>query len=63
MRAALRRYIAGRSTALPFAAQVQLVAARYGQAPADVRAWPADDFMLALAMLPATAPPDPRSSE
>jgi hypothetical protein len=27
---------------------VHLVAARYGQSPAQVRSWPADDFLDAL---------------
>jgi hypothetical protein len=31
---------------------VHLVAARYGQTPAAVRAWPADDYLAALNMLP-----------
>ena len=33
---------------LPFRVQVHMVAVLYGQTPAQVRAWPADDFMDAL---------------
>lgn len=44
----------GQSVRLPFRLATHLVAARYGVSPAAVRAWPADDFMDAIAMLPAT---------
>ncbi len=33
---------------LPFAVQVHMVAALYGQTPESVRQWPADDFRDAL---------------
>jgi hypothetical protein len=33
---------------LPFRVQVHMVAVLYGQSPAQVRAWPADDFMDAM---------------
>lgn len=46
----------GESAALPTRYLVHRVAARYGQSPEDVRAWPADDFADAANMLPATDP-------
>lgn len=46
----------GESAALPLRYLVHRVAARYGQSPAAVRDWPADDFMDAVGMLPATDP-------
>ena len=42
------RYREGNTVRLPFRVQVHMVAALYGQTPAEVRAWPADDFMDAL---------------
>ena len=42
------RYREGATVRLPFRVQVHMVAALYGQSPAAVRAWPADDFMDAL---------------
>jgi hypothetical protein len=54
MRAALLRYAAGKPTTLPVDVQVHLVAARYGQTPAEVREWPADDFLRAVSLLGVT---------
>jgi hypothetical protein len=48
MIAAMRRYLDGKRTRLPFRVQVHMVATLYGQTPAAVRDWPADDFMDAL---------------
>ncbi|HEV8282350.1 MAG TPA: hypothetical protein VGQ02_10845 [Candidatus Limnocylindrales bacterium] len=45
----------GENASLPFRLQVHMVAARYGRSPADVRRWPASDFLDALTMLPATS--------
>lgn len=42
------RYLDGKPTRLPPAVQVHMVAARYGQSPAQVREWPADDFLMAM---------------
>lgn len=61
MRAALRRYAAGRRARVPFRFAVHLIAARYGTSPAAVRAWPAGDYLDALTMLPYTAPAAPRA--
>ncbi len=41
----------GQAAALPDDVAVYLVAAAYGQTPASVRAWPADDFARACALL------------
>lgn len=57
MRAALLRWAAGTPTTLPYRAGRQIVAARYGQSPRTVDAWPVDDYLTALAMLPWTGPP------
>jgi len=38
----------GVAVKLPFRVQVHMVAALYGQSPASVRQWPADDFFDAL---------------
>lgn len=48
MRLAIRRAARGEPTRLPHRIQIHQVAARYGQTPAQVREWPADDFMDAL---------------
>jgi hypothetical protein len=48
------RYLDGTPTRLPLRVQVHMVAARYGQTPEQVRAWPADDFMDALNLLEVT---------
>lgn len=50
----MKRIERGEAARLPHEAQVHVVAARYGQTPAQVRDWPADDFMAALAYLPVT---------
>ena len=52
MRAAIRRLARGEPARLPPELLIHLVAARYGQTPAAVRAWPADDYLAALNMLP-----------
>lgn len=54
MTAALLRLQAGERTAIPHQVAVHLVAARYGQTPDQVRAWPADDFLAALNFLGVT---------
>jgi hypothetical protein len=54
MKAALLRYAAGTPTRLPHRLLRQLVAARYGQSPAAVDAWPADDFSDAANSLGVT---------
>lgn len=48
MKAAIMRYRERKAVKLPLRAQVHMVAARYGQSPAAVRDWPADDFKDAL---------------
>lgn len=52
--AAARRYARGKPASLPFRVRVHLVAARYGQSPAAVRAWPADDFADACSLIGVT---------
>lgn len=54
MRTAVLAMVTGEATMPPFRLQVHLVAARYGQRPDQVREWPADDFLEAVAVLPAT---------
>lgn len=56
MRAAIRRAAAGERTRLPSRVMFHIVAATYGTTPAAVRAWPADDFLDAVAFLQLTAP-------
>ena len=53
----MRRYRDGEPTRLPYRVGRQVVAARFGQSPAAVDAWPADDYSDALATLEITAPP------
>jgi hypothetical protein len=48
MKVAMLRFREGNTVKLPFRVQVHMVAALYGQSPAAVREWPADDFMDAL---------------
>lgn len=48
------RYAEGKPTKLPLHVQIHLVAARYGQTPAQVREWPADDFAEAIQLLGVT---------
>lgn len=43
----------GEPTSIPNPLAIHLVAAAYGQSPAQVREWPADDFTLARAVLEA----------
>lgn len=54
------RYAEGEPTRLPYRIARQVIAARYGQSPADVDTWPADDFLDALGSLGVTAPPQVR---
>lgn len=49
------RYRNGESASFPAGIRVHLVAARYGQSPAQVGEWPADDFMLACRLMEITA--------
>lgn len=51
MKAAVRRYTEGTRTRLPVRLSVHLVAQSYGQTPASVREWPADDFLDALNLI------------
>ena len=48
------RYPNGESASFPADVRVHLVAARYGLSPATVRAWSADDFVLACELLEIT---------
>lgn len=54
MRAAKRRYRNGDPVRFPFAVQVHMVAARYGQDPEAVLDWPADRFREAVQLLDVT---------
>lgn len=45
------RYKEGEAVNFPFAVRVHLVASRYGQSPAQVREWPASDFLVACRLL------------
>jgi hypothetical protein len=54
VRAAIRRHARGEPARLPPWLLIHLVAARYGQTPASVREWPADDYLDALNALPIT---------
>lgn len=54
MKLAARRAARGEPGTIPFRLGVHMVAARYGQAPASVRAWPADDYLDAVRFLSAT---------
>jgi len=53
----MRRYRDGEPTTLPYRVARQVVAARFGQSPAAVDLWPANDFADALSTLEITAPP------
>lgn len=46
----------GQAAAFPDDVAVFLVAAAYGQTPASVRRWPADDFARACGLLELTRP-------
>jgi hypothetical protein len=48
------RAMSGESVHLPHRVLVHVVAARYGQTPAEVREWPADDFTDALLFMGVT---------
>lgn len=50
----MRRLARGDSVSLPPMVELHLVAARYGQPPASVRDWPADDYRMAVSCLPIT---------
>lgn len=52
----MRAYANGEATELDYGLARQLVAARYGQTPAQVDAWPAADFLDAVTCLPVTGP-------
>lgn len=54
MRAALLRAAEGQPVRFPVRVQVHIVAARYGRTPAEVREWPADDFLDAMNFLGVT---------
>ena len=51
MRAAIRRVARGERAALPIEIRIHLVAARYGVSPDEVRAWSADDLVIATQLL------------
>lgn len=51
----MHRYREGDPAAFPPDVRLHLVAARYGQSPAAVREWPADDFTLACEFLGITS--------
>lgn len=48
------RYQGGKGVVFPHDVNVHLVAARYGRSPAEVRQWPADDFLRAVSLLGVT---------
>jgi hypothetical protein len=50
----MNRYLEGKSVRFPVNVRVHMVAARYGQTPADVRDWPMDDFADAVNFLALT---------
>lgn len=50
----MKRIQRGEQARLPLEAQIHIVAARYGQTPAQVREWPADDFLAAVTYLGVT---------
>lgn len=49
------RYQEGKSTTLPHRVLIHVIAARYGQTPDQIRAWPADDFLDAISFLGVTS--------
>lgn len=55
MKAAILRFLEGSARRIPPRMQLHLVAARYGQSPQAVEAWPADLFLEAVGFLPVTA--------
>jgi hypothetical protein len=55
VRLQLRRAERGDSARLPLRVNVHRVAAAYGTTPEAVRAWPADDFLDAVAFLGVTS--------
>lgn len=55
MKAAIIRAADGKVTRLPPRVMYHVIAARYGQTPDQVRAWPADDYLDAIQMLPVTS--------
>lgn len=54
MKAAIVRWKSGKAAKLPIGFLVHTVAVRYGQSPAQVRDWPADDFLMATSFYPYT---------
>jgi hypothetical protein len=50
------RWASGKTGRIPFDALVHHIARRYGQTPAAVREWPADDFLKAAAYDPFLTP-------
>jgi hypothetical protein len=50
----MKKYGRGEPATFPVDVLVHLVAAAYGQAPADVRDWPATDFRIACRLLEIT---------
>lgn len=50
----MKRFARGGRTKIPTRLGIHLVAAAYGQDPRDVEAWPADLYLEAVAMIPAT---------
>lgn len=57
MKAAIRRMERGeavRTASLPDDVLDHLIAARYGATPAQVREWPADEWLLAVKLLGVT---------
>lgn len=51
----MARFRQGERASFPLWVRVHLVAARYGQTPAQVRDWPADDFYAACSLMEITA--------
>lgn len=51
MRAAVVRYANGQPARLPYRVMRQLVAQTYGQSPAAIDEWPADDFTDAAQLI------------
>lgn len=54
MKLALYKMTKGEPTKVPLRISWHVIAARYGTTPADVREWPADDFIDALAFIGVT---------
>jgi hypothetical protein len=52
----MHRWASGKAARIPMDALVHHIARRYGQTPAAVRDWPADDFLMAAAYDPFLSP-------